>query len=371
MKKSFYQLTVQGQGRRFRRASLAALAHYDLEPVKVSLLSRETPVFRVDAYANPTVLSAHRLKNDHLMERYILRIDRRFLFTDRPPSQVFGPAEHAAGIHLQMLWQEALNTESNLVVPQPIRNHHGDLVTEVEIEGVPGTLRCGLCQWLPGRIVTSNDGWGTPRQMYLRGQLTARLHLHAEQFKSPESVAPPRSDWGEGFQKTMDILRKSLNTGILSQKDFAVLEKGAERVLALMEVLGVKGDQFGLVHGDLRWQNIVFHNGQASPIDFGECRWGYYLWDLMRAFTPTSDARFGLHQGTFFEGYQSLRQLPPDYREPLETFRSMEEMNWIHHALLCCIPKIRTWQTQTQLPCVVQRISRFLSGEPLRLGHRC
>lgn len=38
---------------------------------------------------------------------------------------------------------------------------------------------------------------------------------------------------------------------------------------------------FGLIHGDLHYENVLFHRGEACAIDFDDCGWGFHLYDLV------------------------------------------------------------------------------------------
>ena len=36
----------------------------------------------------------------------------------------------------------------------------------------------------------------------------------------------------------------------------------------------------GLIHADLHYENFLFHDGVARAIDFDDCGWGFYLYDV-------------------------------------------------------------------------------------------
>jgi Ser/Thr protein kinase RdoA (MazF antagonist) len=44
--------------------------------------------------------------------------------------------------------------------------------------------------------------------------------------------------------------------------------------------LGASPDVFGLIHSDLHQENYLFHRGRVRAIDFDDCGWGHFVYDL-------------------------------------------------------------------------------------------
>jgi Ser/Thr protein kinase RdoA (MazF antagonist) len=57
----------------------------------------------------------------------------------------------------------------------------------------------------------------------------------------------------------------------------------AERVRAACAALGSGPAVYGLIHGDVNLTNVRFGPEGPALIDFNDCGYGYYLWDVARA----------------------------------------------------------------------------------------
>src|SRR5262245_15919110 len=112
------QLQFRGQVGRLRRLAGAALARYGIADARLVLLVHmENTTFRVEAGDG---------------RRYLLRIHR----THGSP---FQPARSAAEVRSELIWLQAITGETGLAVPEPVLTVDGELVSVVEVEGVPGS----------------------------------------------------------------------------------------------------------------------------------------------------------------------------------------------------------------------------------------
>jgi Ser/Thr protein kinase RdoA (MazF antagonist) len=88
-------------------------------------------------------------------------------------------------------------------------------------------------------------------------------------------------------------------------------------------------ENYGIIHGDLHLENIIFDGNEAFPIDFGRCGKGNYLADIASTLLGIS----GDKRKIFLDGYQSEKKIEADYESKLETMliKIMIE-NYSHHA---------------------------------------
>jgi len=213
-----------------------------------------------------------------------------------------------------LLWLEALRADG-FIVSAPVRTARRALWTMASAEGVPEVRVCTLLTWLPGWFPRKRRTPGIVRAI---GGLMARLHEHAGQFHIPESFVRPRWDH-EG------LFDRGSETGVgwdrLTGRQRRLFEAVGEHVGGVMERLGAGRNVFGLIHADLIFSNVLFYRGEACAIDFDDCGFGYFLYDLailldrieMRGDYPALRA-------ALLEGYCQVRPLAQEHEPYLDLF---------------------------------------------------
>jgi Ser/Thr protein kinase RdoA (MazF antagonist) len=85
--------------------------------------------------------------------------------------------------------------------------------------------------------------------------------------------------------------------------------------------LGEGPDVFGLIHADLHQENYLFHEGQVRAIDFDDCGWGYFSYDLA---VPLSELRWRSNyaelRAGLLRGYRAIRPFPAGHERHLDVF---------------------------------------------------
>ncbi len=200
-----------------------------------------------------------------------------------------------------------------------MRSRERKLLTVVVAEGVPGPRCCVLFRWLEGRFVAGDRI--TPAMFEQVGGFMARLHLHAQEWNPPEGFTRYRVDW-----KTVSDLVPSAGGASAEQEPLTlgadrVIERVAEHAMAAMEALGEGRDMFSLVHADLVPGNYLFHKGDVRAIDFDDCCWSYFLYDMALALWDMEGRRdYRALRAAFLRGYRGVRPLQPEHEEYLDTF---------------------------------------------------
>jgi len=246
-----------------------------------------------------------------------------------------------------MLWLTFLRRrqETDLVVPQPVPRLDGDLVTVASVEGVPEPRMCVLLRWLPGRFV---DKGLTPSHLERVGAFMARLHLSAAQYEPPDGFVRGRLDnlYGKPAPVGEALARQGVDnpddeatairlvSEVCSPGDGARVGVLIDKIRAVQRALGQGPDTFGLIHGDLHQENYLFYKGQVRAIDFDDCGFGYYLYDLAVTAYEVGwrDDSAALRTG-LLAGYRSVRPLSPAHEDYLQTFMDLRELQMMLWAL--------------------------------------
>jgi Ser/Thr protein kinase RdoA (MazF antagonist) len=88
-----------------------------------------------------------------------------------------------------------------------------------------------------------------------------------------------------------------------------------------MAGLGQGPHAYGLIHADLYPENVLFKAGQAYPIDFEDCGYGCWIWDIAVALcTWAWEEDWERMRDAFHAGYQSVLSLPNSQWALLDLF---------------------------------------------------
>ena len=293
----FETLSFRGQLDRLRRLGEDALAEYPIQRARlVPLAHAENTTFRVDTPSG---------------ERYVLRIHRT---TGSP----FHPPRNMAEVWSEATWISALRRDTGLGVPEPVPTADGSLVTVVTSDGVPAPRVCVLFRWGPGRFL---DAGLTASHLERVGGFIAQLHDHALGFVPPAGF----ERWRIGDLSAEVTAYVARTVGEHSGSGaVSIVEIVMDLVQQARQELGTEPEVFGLIHADLHQENYLFHRGQVRAIDFDDCGWGHFAYDLavtlseLRARPDYAVLRAGL-----LRGYRAVRPLPAEHERYLEVFHGL------------------------------------------------
>jgi Ser/Thr protein kinase RdoA (MazF antagonist) len=263
-------------------------------------------------------------------ERYVLRIHRPFLKTIEE-------------IRSEMWWLTALQQDSELIVPIPVPTRAGDLLTVTSVEDVPEPRTCVMLRWVTGHFL---DAALVPVQLAQVGAFMARLQLSGARFTPPDGFVRGRLDHLYGKPRGIseaqarqqvdnpadEVAAIQLVRAICSPEDGALIEQFIRTIRTVQRALGQGPETFGLIHGDLHQWNYLFHHGQVRAIDFDDCGYGHYLYDIavtLYNIQRRDDAP--LLRTSFLAGYRSVRPLSAEHEQYLATFmdlRDLQMMLW-------------------------------------------
>jgi Ser/Thr protein kinase RdoA (MazF antagonist) len=262
---------------------------------------------------------------------------------------VYLPNHYALRIHAmsdidavesELIWLEALKREVGLPVPAPICTMEGKLLTTVTTPGIPRGRVVSMLRWLDGQKIQKGL---RPAHLFALGQVVAQMHTFSAGWQPPANFTRPTWDWdaqlgGSLFEHSREALVASMPAQF--QEPFEATSRQARQA---MEALGKGPDAFGLIHADLYPENVLFRTGRAYPIDFEDCGYGYWMWDIAVALcTWAWDSNWERMRDAFQQGYAQYRTLPGDQWALLDLF------------------------VATQFATMVLWASEFLKHDPLR-----
>lgn len=292
----FNEASHRAQVLRLRDLADDALAKYDLDVQKFStLLHLENTTFRVETNHNT----------------YVLRINRPNHRTE-------------AEIRSEAMWLAAIRQDTELVVPEPVANNSGQLVTMGRAKGVPQERFCVLFKWVDGQFYRDRL---SPVALERVGRFTARLHNHAMNYEPSDGFTRPHVEFGseEDPGEIIRLLQKGFEEGaaIIAPHDLATFTLARHRLQERIEALGESDDVFGLIHADLHHGNLLFDGEQVHAIDFDDCGWGHFLYDLaVTQWYLQARPDFNEFCEAHIAGYREVRHLPDEQVALLPTFHA-------------------------------------------------
>ena len=286
-------LSNRQQVARMRHLAVRALDAYPLSDPELRFVAHgENTTFRVDA----TALDGR--------DRFLLRVHR--------PARHGRHVDSAAAIGSELDWLTTLRADTDLSVPEPFRTIGGNLTTATASRDVPEPRVCSVLRWMDGRVHTA-----APRPVHLRrlGSVMARLHNHAGQWRVPPGFVRIRWDWETFFGDTM--VYGGINAADVWDLLPGDLRRRFDRVAARMDrvmtQLGDGADQVGLIHADLHLDNALFWRDDVRVIDFDDCGFGYWLYDIAVALWELRHRNdYGQFRAALIEGYTQHRPPPGD-----------------------------------------------------------
>ena len=225
--------------------------------------------------------------------RYLVRIHR---------------ARTRAEIASELAWLEALAKETTAPVQIPQRSFDGKIIVVESQVGVAEAYPVTVLSWLEGQILPQDHR--SPHHFYRLGQLGAKLHHHAQHWT-------PSFELNRPFYDSTSVLRtdnvfgdEAVTYRQLPEDVRAHLQTLHEQLQEVEQRLGKDPNHFGLIHSDLSFGNVLFTTDAVMPIDFDDCGFGYYLYDLAVILAgPWEKPGFQQRREALLQGYRERREL--------------------------------------------------------------
>ncbi|HEX9090479.1 MAG TPA: phosphotransferase, partial [Anaerolineales bacterium] len=278
---------------------------YNLDTAQLSFIQyNENIIYRVGV---PGAAACIVENSPYLPNRYLLRI-------------------HAGGdiqaITSELTWLEVLNQEAGLPVPAPVPTSDGKLLTTIITPGIPTGRVISLMKWLDGRRYFQGL---RPHHLKAFGQVVAEMHAFSASWRPPSGFDRPHWDWasqlgGSMFRHPLEQVVDSIPS--IFKQPFQVISAEAKQV---MESFGKGPDAYGMIHADLYPENVLFKAGKALPIDFEDCGYGYWLWDIAIALNEWAwGGEWEQMRDAFREGYAQYHSLPEAQWALLDLFVAIQ-----------------------------------------------
>lgn len=304
--KPFSELTRLGRLRRLRRLAASALPHYGLAGARLTFIQYEgNAVFMVDDVAGRLSVKSPR---GHRPGRYMLRIH-----TARNPER----------LESELLWLATLRREAGLLVPEPLNALNGSLYVSLSLPGETRKWHVSVMHRIEGRRLSKGL---SPTNARAWGKTLGEVHRFAAGWMPPEGFTRPYLIWNGLYGREGGLwFSPDELIGAMPGRYREAFHIVTRRVRTAMGKLGKGPDAFGLIHGDMYLENVLFRSGRAHLIDFDDCGFGYWIYDLGVALSQWPwTSELDSVRAPFLEGYAGVRTLPRSQIAHLDLFMAAQ-----------------------------------------------
>jgi Ser/Thr protein kinase RdoA (MazF antagonist) len=288
---ALHDLSAADAVARLTAVAREALGRYDVaEDSTVTLLDlSENATFQVDDAATAA--------------RIVLRIHRLDYHS-------------AEAIASELAWLAALREQAGVRTPSVIATRDGEPVATIAPRD-GGPARHGVMfEFLPGAEPPARRP-----DFETLGEITARMHRHARGWPRPAGFTRFRWDHEAAFGERARWGRWRDGVG-MGTEERAILGRLESVLRHRLRGFGAGPERWGLIHADLRLANLLVDDaGLVSVIDFDDCGYGWYLYDLGAAvsFFEHEPQVPELVDG-WLAGYRKVLDLPAADQDEIWTF---------------------------------------------------
>ena len=240
---------------------------------------------------------------------------------------------HRTGYHppgavaSELAWLQALRRDEGLLTPAVFAAPDGREVVDVTIG--PLTRQTVLFEWLDGTEPPEED---LADKFELLGEICARMHRHSRSWARPASFVRFSWDFDSCVGETGRWGRWQDGIGV-GPEELATLERASALMRDRLRRFGTGPERFGLIHADVRLANLLVSGPDIQVIDFDDCGFGWFLFDLGTALSFFEhDPRVPALCDAWQRGYRRILPLPAEDAAEIPTFvllRRLQLVAWV------------------------------------------
>jgi Ser/Thr protein kinase RdoA (MazF antagonist) len=295
----------------FTPAASQALKAFPIEPTGLELVAlSENVTFRVTDRRDGAA--------------YVLRLHR--------------PGYHTLGeLNSERIWTRAL-ADAGIAVPIPLTTRSGDDYVSVQVDALGQQRQAGMSRWIEGELLADllerGDDPGAPERCFEQlGAIEAAMHDQSSGWRPPPGFARHAVD-RDGLMGDAPFWGPFWEHPVFSTAERRLVIATRDRIRQAMDRLGRDPAVFGMIHADLHDGNLLAGGGRLTVIDFDDCAFGWFAYDIAVAlYHQQHSPVFEALQRAFVRGYRSKRDLGDDTLALIPMFllvRGMAVTGWLH-----------------------------------------
>lgn len=223
-------------------------------------------------------------------------------------------------LEAELFWVEAILESSDIIVPKPLAGKNGGFVQVIAKDRYGNPYHCVMFTFLEGNAPDEENEQGLVQEFEKLGYITAQLHRQSEAWALNNPIKRPTWNFDTMLGSKPKWGKWQEGLGITSER-MQLFQKVADTIQYRLETLGATPDRYGLIHADLRLANLLVKDDAIQVIDFDDCGYSWYLYDLATAlsFIEHKDYVPELIQA-WLTGYKRVRELSKAEEAEIPTF---------------------------------------------------
>lgn len=231
----------------------------------------------------------------------------------------------------ELLWMQEIRKDTPLVLPKVYEGRDGELLQWITIPGRPGGYTCCLFSFLEGDLLGQGRRNRQKEEMYEIGRILGTLHNQWQyRPKGRHRLVRPHLD-------LECLVGKESRFGDwhdyreLDGKTTRILERAIKKMEDVLRRFGKGPCHYGMIHADLHRSNIIVKDGVMQLLDFTDCGYGWYLYDLGCTLVECG-AEVTELLPALLNGYASIRPLTREERILAPMFvllRRIVRLGWL------------------------------------------
>jgi Ser/Thr protein kinase RdoA (MazF antagonist) len=143
----------------------------------------------------------------------------------------------------------------------------------------------------------------------------------------------------------------------------ALVEGVLDRVAETLDHLGSRPESYGLIHSDVHQWNYLFHHGQVHLLDFDDCGYAPFIYDLaVTTFEVEHYPHFPVLRAALLAGYGATRPLPSNPETILNTLSQLRRIQNLVWDIGLKDDVYRRGHWQKTVASSLDRLRTFLAG---------
>ncbi len=278
----------------------------------------------LERYALDVVRHEHVRTSENVVLKLLARDGRAFALRIRKTA-----GAGSAHILSELAVLRDFGARAGATVPVPLPARDGRLFCPVAVE--QETFQCAIFSWVSGVHVAADQI--SPPQMAAMARAVAQLHAFSAAYRPPADFVRPVYDdawfFGPGtWSADPEFVAR------LAPDAAAYLQEANRTVRDRLRSFPRAPDSFGLIHYDPHPGNFLFENDAAHLLDFDECGFGPYLFDLAHVlFEFIENSRFPDYRDAAHAEYAAARNGRAISEADLQLFLALQAIayvNWLH-----------------------------------------